>query len=68
MGRGRVTAVAVDVLFLSGGDGGATDRDPDRLLKYFVDVLDTVQGARLHIMVEALFLNELEDLLHGDLA
>ena len=67
MGRWGVIPVAVDVLCLFFGYGVAADGNPDGLLEYFVDVVDTIQGARLHIIVEPLFLNEFQDLLDWDL-
>ena len=53
--------------FLTYGDGVAPDGDSDCGLKYFIDVLNAVQGARLHIIVEALSLDQPRDFPQGDL-
>ena len=52
---------------LTCGVGVAPDGDSDCRLKYLIDVLNAVQGARLHIIVEALSLDQPRDLPQGDL-
>ena len=52
---------------LTCSDGVAPDSDSDCRLKYFIDVFNAVQGARLHIIVEALSLDQPRDFPQGDL-